>query len=1062
MSAARPYRLGLDLGSNSIGWFVVWLDAVGEPVELGPGGVRIFPDGRDERSRESNAMARRLARGMRRRRDRFVRRRSRLMAALIETGLMPAEEAARKALETLDPYALRAAALDQPLPLGQIGRAIFHLDQRRGFQSNRKSDKGDGESGLIKQAAGRLKEAMAAAGAPSLGHYLAGRKSARLPVRTRMQGSGAKASYDFYPMRDMVEAEFEAIWAAQAPHHPEMTTAAHDRLHRLIFFQRPLKAVPAGKSSLSPAVGKNDTEGFRCPRAHPLAQRFRIWQEVRNLRIQTAGQADRELTTEEGNRIALALLGSNGVSFDKMRGLLKLPGNSRFNLESEKRDKLKGDETAERLSNRKLFGRTWRAFPIERQIEIVTRLLDEEDESRLIDWLGTETGIDKEVAERIAGTLLPEGYSRLGLRAIKAILPEMEKGLPYDKACIAGLGTAHSPRPTGEQRDRLPYYGEWLQNEVMGSGEPSDPPEKRFGRLPNPTVHIGLGQLRRLVNALIERIGQPAEVVVEMTREFRYSPQKLKEIEKEQAQNQWRNDLRREQLMKLGQAVNHRNLLKLRLWEELNFKDAADRHCPFSGERISVETLLSDAVEIEHLIPFQLCFDDSPANKTVVMRYANRHKGRKTPYQAFGNSPTIEGKSYLWSDIVARAALLPRNKRWRFAPDALEQADREGGFLNRQLNETGWLARMAKDYMGAVCDPNKVWVIPGRLTALLRAKWGLNFSDAKDRNDHRHHGIDALVAALTSRSLLQAMASAFDEERERIVVPEPWPGFRDQVLRWRNTVTVSHKPEHGTAGRLHEDTAYGFVRDPAAEGDKNLVYRKAFTSLTEKEIGNIRDRRLRDMVADYWATAKPSGIKLDQALQDFAAEMRERNPHVRDGIRHVRLLKPEKADYLVPIKGPDGVPYKAYAAGENAFIDILETADGRWIGEVTTVFAANSPRHRQAWRDDATLRFVMRVFKGDLLRIERDGRDEIMVVRQLEASANRVRLVGHNEAGKLQDRHDDPDDPFRWLMPAYSTLKGLKAERVRVDELGTIWRIPPKEGLRHILNREKRDDRPGR
>lgn len=1058
MSAARPYRLGLDLGSNSIGWFVVWLDAVGEPVDLGPGGVRIFPDGRDERSRESNAMARRLARGMRRRRDRFVRRRTALMAALIEFGLMPAEVATRKALEPLDPYALRTAALDQPLPLAQIGRAIFHLDQRRGFQSNRKSDKGDGESGLIKQAAGRLKEAMAAAGAPSLGHYLAGRKAARLPVRTRMQGSGAKASYDFYPMRDMVEAEFEAIWAAQAPHHPEMTTAVHDRLHRLIFFQRPLKAVPAGKCSLSPAVSKEDTEGYRCPRAHPLAQRFRIWQEVRNLRVQIAGQPDRPLSTEEGDRVALALLGANALSFDKMRALLKLPGNSRFNLESEKRDKLKGDETAERLSNRKLFGKSWRAFPIERQIEIVTRLLDEEDESRLIDWLRTETGIDKEVAERIAGTLLPEGYSRLGLRAIRAILPEMEKGLPYDKACIAGLGTAHSPRRTGEQRDRLPYYGEWLQNEVMGSGEPSDPPEKRFGRLPNPTVHIGLGQLRRLVNALIERIGPPAEVVVEMTREFRYSPQKLKEIEQEQAKNQRRNDLRREELMKLGQAVNHRNLLKLRLWEELNRNDPADRHCPFSGERISVETLLSDAVEIEHLIPFRISFDDSPANKTVVMAQANRFKTKKTPFQAFGTSPA----PYVWSDIVARAALLPRNKRWRFAPDALEQADREGGFLARQLNETGWLARMAKDYMGAVCDPNKVWVIPGRLTALIRAKWGLNFSDAKDRNDHRHHGIDALVAALTSRSLLQAMASAFDEERERIVVPEPWPGFRDQVLRWRNTVTISHKPEHGTAGRLHEDTAYGLVRDPAAEGDKNLVYRKAFTSLTEKEIGNIRDRRLRDMVADYWATAKASGVKLDQALQDFAAEMRERNPHVRDGIRHVRLLKPEKADYLVPIKGPDGTPYKAYAAGENAFIDILETADGRWIGEVTTVFAANRPGYRQAWRDDATLSFVMRVFKGDLLRIERDGRDEIMVVRQLDASNNRVKLVGHNEAGKLQDRHDDPDDPFRWLMASYSTLKAMNAERVRVDERGTIWRIPPEEGLRHILNREKRDDRPRR
>ena len=139
-----------------------------------------------------------------------------------------------------------------------------------------------------------------------------------------------------------------------------------------------------------------------------------------------------------------------------------------------------------------------------------------------------------------------------------------------------------------------------------------------------------------------------------------------------------------------------------------------------------------------------------------------------------------------------------------------------GGFQARQLNETGWLARSAKQYLAAVTAPNKIWVLPGKLTAMIRGKWGLNtllpdhnYSDAKNRKDHRHHAIDAMVAALTDRSLLQRMASAYDEERERIEVPPPWPSLRDDLDASLKVMTVSHKPDHGLAAQLHEDTAYG-------------------------------------------------------------------------------------------------------------------------------------------------------------------------------------------------------------------------------------------------------------
>ena len=886
------------------------------------------------------------------------------------------------------------------------------------------------------------------------GNFWIRRHRERDPVRARNRSTGAKAEYDFYPTRQMIAAEFDAIWERQAACHPTMTAEARAAIAggiNGIFYQRPLKPPPIGKCALDPAHDNDDTEGFRCPWAHPLAQRFRIWQEVRNLAVEDTGRHTIPLAKEQGDKVALALFQNNKVSFDKIRGLLKLPPETGLNLENDKRRELKGDETAAKLAHKALFGKAWRGLSQARQIAIVERLLAEEDAGHMAAWLTAETGLDSAAAERVTTAFLPAGYCRLGLRAIKKILPFMEAGKKYPDAAKAA-GYDHAQLPTGELslNGYLPYYGEWLPDDVVGSGDPSHGNEKRFGRFPNPTVHIGLGQLRRLVNALIREYGPPAEIVVEMTRDFKLSPRQLAEIEKEQAANQRRNDARREELVKLGQQVNARNLLKMRLWEELNPRDPLDRCCPYTGQKISIQRLLSEDVDIDHLIPFQESWDDSAANKTVCMRYANRAKRKQTPFAAFGGSPEIDGHHYNWEQISARAAGLPNNKRWRFRPDAPERFETMGGFQARQLNETGWLARSAKKYLAAVTDPNRIWVLPGKLTALIRQRWGLNnllpdhnYSDAKNRKDHRHHAIDAMVAALTDPSLLHRMASAYDEERERIEVPPPWPSLRDDLDANLKAMIVSHKPDHGLAAQLHEDTAYGVVQNPEKEGG-NLVYRKDFLALNEKEIERIRDCRLRDLVLAHVADEKAAGKDLKTALLSFAAVHHD-TPGLPDGIRHVRLLKPERAEYLVPVRDKAGQPYKFYSAGENAYVDIIEGPDGRWGGEAVTVFDANRLNGEADGAGSHTdARLVMRVFKGDLIALDRNGKRVVMRAHRLDAAANRFKLAEHNEAGNLDQRHADTEDPFRWLMASYSTLKSMNAEPVRVDELGRVWRVRPK------------------
>jgi len=1049
-----PTRLGLDMGTNSIGWCLLDMDGDGRPTGIRDLGVRVFPDGRDPQSGTSLAVDRRTARGARRRRDRFLLRRKDLMDALVRHGLMPEDERERKTLETLDPYDLRARGLDEALPLHHLGRALFHLHQRRGFKSNRRTERRkDDDPGKIKAAGDRLAESMAADGARTLGEFLArghvgldSNDPRRRPVRARLNGRGAKAEYEFYPQREMVEAEFDALWTAQRAHRPDvLTDVARDEIRGIMFRQRPLRPVDPGKCALDPAADKDDSGGFRAPWALPLAQRFRILQELANMRYSRLDTAARRLDRSQRDALAKLLFQGKNLTFDKARRTLGLDGDVRFNLESERRKGLDGDRTAKVLSDKKRFGDDWHALAAERQAEIVERLLDEEDEDTLVAWLEEDCGLSPQAARAVADAPLPDGHARLGRRALGKVVPVLENEsveavdettgevfdavITYDKAVgLADPRYHHSDRRPEERLERLPYYGEGLPDRVSGTGDPEDPPEERYGRIPNPTVHIGLNQLRRLVNDLIDAHGAPPdEVVVELARELKQSREQRERIDREQTENQKKNDARRAKLAEMGQPDTGENRMRLRLYEEL---DAIDRRCVYTGEQIGIEMLFSDAVNIDHILPFSRTLDNSAANRVLCLRRANRLKTNKTPFEAFGRDPE-------WPEIVARAESLPGNKRWRFAPDAMERYERDRDFLDRQLTDTAYLARTVKAYLGLVADPDRIWVTPGRLTAMLRGKWGLDSllwdHNLKNRADHRHHAIDAFVTAVTTRSLLQrvsrAAAQAEDRQLDRLIddLPVPFDGFRDVLGRRLEETAVSHRPDHGVAGQLHEDTAYGLVRDPARWDGNNLVFRKPVTALSPGEVKRIRDPALRARVEDYLHEAEAAGAKREEALARFAEDT---------GIRRVRILKPEKD--VIALRDPEGKPYKAVVPGTNHRIDIYEQPDGSWVPEVVTVFDANrgvTPARRNA---HPAARIVMRVFKGDLIKLEANGEEEIKRVYRLNVAANRLWLAGARESGNLQARHDDPDDPFRWDFATISKLKERRARKVHVDPLGRV------------------------
>ena len=117
--------LGLDIGSNSVGWSLVD-EAAGQLIGIG---VRVFPEGvdRDTSGAEHpKNEQRRMARGHRRQIARRARRKAALRRALVEAGWWSDSPD----LVAADPYALRAKGLNEPITLPEFGRVLMHLNQR--------------------------------------------------------------------------------------------------------------------------------------------------------------------------------------------------------------------------------------------------------------------------------------------------------------------------------------------------------------------------------------------------------------------------------------------------------------------------------------------------------------------------------------------------------------------------------------------------------------------------------------------------------------------------------------------------------------------------------------------------------------------------------------------------------------------------------------------------------------------------------------------------------------------------------------------------------------------
>ena len=374
--------LGLDLGTNSIGWALIEDNQnkiLGLGTRIFPMGVENLGDGEGEISKNASRTG---ARGIRRQ---FFRRRLRkqiLLKALSENKMCPLEASdfqewkrnKRFPIEklttwfALNPYELRQKALIEKLSLEEIGRIFYHLIQRRGFLSN--SRKGGSDDGTIfkgnpKEGKIGITETQKNIEDKTLGAYL----FEIYPKENQPFQDGLERIRNRYTTRKMYVDEFELIWNKQAQFHAELTNELKTlfggrkldgyKEDGILFHQRPLRSQKhlVGNCSFEPRKTK-------CPISAIPFEQFRVWQWVN-----TVEYNGKKISQEEKEKIVEFLFANEKPEFKKIRKVIgKESAEFKFNYKDD--DKIVGTHTISNLSNKKYFGKKWFEFTEKEQEDI--------------------------------------------------------------------------------------------------------------------------------------------------------------------------------------------------------------------------------------------------------------------------------------------------------------------------------------------------------------------------------------------------------------------------------------------------------------------------------------------------------------------------------------------------------------------------------------------------------------------------------------------------------------------------------------------------------------------
>ncbi|MBL8574216.1 MAG: type II CRISPR RNA-guided endonuclease Cas9 [Hyphomicrobiaceae bacterium] len=1034
---------GFDIGTTSIGSAVVSMDTKTNSGEILHLGVRIFPEARDPDGVPLN-QERRKRRMMRRQLRRRRNRRRELNSFLKSFGLLPdfskAQGSQWAATMLMDPWAIRTRDMTQALAPYELGRALYHLAQRRHFRG-RDLDAGEvsdeaqrDDVAADEKAAANKRDAdhksLQASGL-TLGAFLA-----TIPVPTER-----RRHHHFY--RADVQAEFEALLDSQAPFHPCLSSPEfRNALEHTIFDQKPVfwRKSTLGDCRFIPGAGLAASASW-------VAQEKRMLEKVNNLRIEEGN--GRPLDEQERAAILALLRKQDQVSWAGIHRHLKLywrkydlPEKPTFNLQRGGEKGLVGNRLENRLAQ--ILGSRWVTDTdlrerMRKEIhsrlyaadygQIGDRIVIHREADRRVkraqerDRLKVDFALSDNEADQLAALTFAPGWEPFSAAALWAFLPRLEQGAVFgalltgpDEEDWRASTFPNRAQPTGSWVDRLPTPGN-SRDEI-----------ERQKSIRNPTVQRVQNELRKVVNNLIAVYGKPDRIRVEVARDVGKS---ARERQDELSRNRDRERERKKAIEDLRQngipEPSRNDIEKWLLWQECNCQ------CPYTGRMIDFAALFHRGeFQVEHIWPRWRSLDDSFSNKTLCHRDFNLRKSNRTPFEAF------EHDRDAWDSAIKRVRdFAGPSGRVAIKARRFAAVEIPADFAARQLTDTGYAARQAVGFMkmlfpdlGQIGEV-KVATLAGRVTSRLRHLWGLNgiLSDSgeKSRADHRHHAIDALVTALAHPGYTQRLSHWFQARDAATPQPEPeleppFANVRQMAEAMIKDVVVSHRVRRKVSGPLHKGTTYGDAGK--ADGSGGIAYRwfvtrKPVETLKKPLLNNDDawpDSLIRDKVR-AWVEAR-GGDPKKAFIRGF--------PTVSEGgppIRKVRVRVKQQQKLMAKLKN-------GYAdLGNNHHVVAFQSPDGSIETEIVSLFeAADRLRRRQPVisRQRDGVRFLMSLAQGDALLFPEGKNKGLWIVQGIWAPGRIVLWRTEDATGT---------SVFR---PTVTSIVKSGARKVSIDPVGRV------------------------
>lgn len=773
--------LGLDLGTNSIGWAVVNADENGKPVSIENMGSRIVPLSPDDANEftRGNAISKNQSRTDKRTArklyDRYQLRRGYLTAELRKLNMLPDERLIK--LPVLELWELRgkAASKGHQLTLPEIGRVLYHINQKRGYK-HAKSDESSDTKQKAYVAEVNARYAMTKERNQTIGQFFA-EKLKESEIET------PKGKFYTYRTKEQVfprkayEAEFDQIMECQKDFYPEILTEKEINKLRneIIFYQRKLKSCKHlvsicdfEKKEYTNKEGKIVLGGPKvAPISSPLFQICKIWEEVNNLTLKNRKNEELYITLDQRQAMVDFLDTHEKLTLKDMYSILGiskqdgwwggkaigrgLQGNT---TKIALRNALGDFEHAEHLLQFKLHKINSELFDevTGEIIQVIDPKLEKEplydlwhtiyslsDKEELANALKKKYNIkDEDIINNLyAIDFAKAGFGNKSAKAMRRILPYLQDGLKYSDACEYA-GFRHSESLSKEE------------NKARTLLEKLPPINKNTLR--QPIVEKILNQMINVVNALMTEYGQFDSIRVELARELKQSKDERNVTFLQNEAMQRLNESIAKRLISDGITPTKKIIDKYKFifptkgcfdqrtgkFITKNFESLTTiNRCIYCGQPFSLSAALNgNGYEIEHIIPRDLICDNSQNNKVLSCRECNSKKSNKTAFDFMRSQESSTFEAYLERiELWYKEGIISPAKRERLLLSHEDYIERKKKgkitdedkkyweeFVSRQAGETQYISRESIRILKQCC--RNVNATSGRVTSNLRRLWG--------------------------------------------------------------------------------------------------------------------------------------------------------------------------------------------------------------------------------------------------------------------------------------------------------------------------------------------------